>query len=85
MLFLTQNFNWKSDWTRNEKERWGVSSGGVVEGGTKGVKKGSGVLMTADMAMVKEPLYPIAILINELNNDDIQLQLNSICHLYIIT
>ncbi|ONK68621.1 uncharacterized protein A4U43_C05F14050, partial [Asparagus officinalis] len=30
------------------------------------------------MAMVDEPLYPIAILIDELKNDDIQLRLNSI-------
>jgi len=30
------------------------------------------------MAMVEEPLYPIAILIDELKNDDIQLRLNSI-------
>jgi hypothetical protein len=29
--------------------------------------------MTTNMVMVEEPLYPIAILINELNNDDIQL------------
>jgi serine/threonine-protein phosphatase 2A regulatory subunit A len=34
--------------------------------------------MTANMAMVEEPLYPIAILIDELKNDDIQLRLNSI-------
>lgn len=32
----------------------------------------------ANMAMVDEPLYPIAILIDELKNDDIQLRLNSI-------
>nr|CAA57527.1 65 kDa regulatory subunit of protein phosphatase 2A [Arabidopsis thaliana] len=30
------------------------------------------------MAMVDEPLYPIAVLIDELKNDDIQLRLNSI-------
>lgn len=30
------------------------------------------------MAMVDEPLFPIAILIDELKNDDIQLRLNSI-------
>lgn len=30
------------------------------------------------MAMVDEPLYPIAILIDELKNEDIQLRLNSI-------
>lgn len=30
------------------------------------------------MSMVDEPLYPIAILIDELKNDDIQLRLNSI-------
>ena len=30
------------------------------------------------MAMVEEPLYPIAVLIDELKNDDIQLRLNSI-------
>ncbi|CAN6887924.1 unnamed protein product [Brassica oleracea var. botrytis] len=30
------------------------------------------------MAMVDEPLYPIALLIDELKNDDIQLRLNSI-------
>jgi serine/threonine-protein phosphatase 2A regulatory subunit A len=37
--------------------------------------------MTANMAMVEEPLYPIAILIDKLKNDDIQLRLNSILHL----
>ena len=30
------------------------------------------------MSMVHEPLYPIAVLIDELKNDDIQLRLNSI-------
>lgn len=30
------------------------------------------------MSMVDEPLYPIAVLIDELKNDDIQLRLNSI-------
>lgn len=30
------------------------------------------------MSMVEEPLYPIAVLIDELKNDDIQLRLNSI-------
>ena len=30
------------------------------------------------MAMIDEPLYPIAILIDELKNEDIQLRLNSI-------
>jgi len=30
------------------------------------------------MAAAEEPLYPIAILIDELKNDDIQLRLNSI-------
>lgn len=30
------------------------------------------------MAMIDEPLYPIAVLIDELKNDDIQLRLNSI-------
>ncbi|KAK4371100.1 hypothetical protein RND71_010575 [Anisodus tanguticus] len=29
------------------------------------------------MAMIDEPLYPIAVLIDELKNDDIQLRLNS--------
>jgi hypothetical protein len=29
--------------------------------------------MTTNMAMVEEPMYPIAILINKLKNDDIQL------------
>uniref|UniRef100_A0A0D3BI49 Phosphatase PP2A regulatory subunit A/Splicing factor 3B subunit 1-like HEAT repeat domain-containing protein n=1 Tax=Brassica oleracea var. oleracea TaxID=109376 RepID=A0A0D3BI49_BRAOL len=33
------------------------------------------------MAMVDEPLYPIALLIDELKNDDIQLRLNSISRL----
>ncbi|KAL0760017.1 hypothetical protein Bca101_076167 [Brassica carinata] len=33
------------------------------------------------MAMVDEPLYPIAVLIDELKNDDIQLRLNFICRL----
>ncbi|CAM6028838.1 unnamed protein product [Sphagnum balticum] len=36
--------------------------------------------MAANMAMVEVPLYPIAILIDELKNDDIQLRLNSILH-----
>jgi hypothetical protein len=39
---LAQNFSWKSDQTRNQKERWGFSSEGAVEGGTKGVRKGKG-------------------------------------------
>ncbi|KAL4376023.1 hypothetical protein GQ457_02G016810 [Hibiscus cannabinus] len=30
------------------------------------------------MAMIDEPLYPIAVLIDELKNEDIQLRLNSI-------
>ena len=30
------------------------------------------------MSVVDEPLYPIAVLIDELKNDDIQLRLNSI-------
>lgn len=30
------------------------------------------------MAMIEEPLYPIAVLIDELKNEDIQLRLNSI-------
>ena len=34
--------------------------------------------MATNMAVVEEPLYPIAILIDELKNDDIQLRLNSI-------
>ncbi|KAF3489219.1 hypothetical protein F2Q69_00054270 [Brassica cretica] len=33
------------------------------------------------MAMVDEPLYPIAVLIDELKNDDIQLRLNFVCRL----
>ncbi len=40
--------------------------------------------MTTNMAMVEEPMYPIAILINKLKNDDIQLQLNSIRCFYTI-
>ncbi|CAL9214827.1 unnamed protein product [Arabidopsis halleri] len=36
------------------------------------------------MSMVDEPLYPIAVLIDELKNDDIQLRLNSIRRLSII-
>jgi hypothetical protein len=36
------------------------------------------------MAMVEESLYPIAIFIDKLKNDNIQLQLNSIRRLYAI-
>ncbi|KAI7978932.1 Serine/threonine-protein phosphatase 2A 65 kDa regulatory subunit A beta isoform [Camellia lanceoleosa] len=35
-------------------------------------------LVTSTMAMIDEPLYPIAVLIDELKNEDIQLRLNSI-------
>jgi hypothetical protein len=73
---LAQSFSWKSDRTRNEKKGQGFSSGGRWrEWG-----KGRGVFMTANMAMVEEPLYPNAILIDELKNDHIQLRLNSILH-----
>lgn len=37
-----------------------------------------GVGLMANMSMVDEPLLPIAVLIDELKNDDIQLRLNSI-------
>lgn len=33
------------------------------------------------MAMIDEPLYPIAVLIDELKNEDITLRLNSIIRL----
>ncbi len=40
---LVQSSSWKTDRTRNEKERWGFSSGGgAVEGETEGVRKGKG-------------------------------------------
>ncbi len=55
-----------------------VGGGGGRDGGSE--ERERGVLMTANMAMVEEPLYPIAILIENLKNDDIQLRLNSILH-----
>jgi hypothetical protein len=33
---LAQSFSWKSDRTRNEKERRGFSGGGAVEGRREG-------------------------------------------------
>ncbi|RVX14030.1 Serine/threonine-protein phosphatase 2A 65 kDa regulatory subunit A beta isoform [Vitis vinifera] len=37
-----------------------------------------GAPLGSEMAMIDEPLYPIAVLIDELKNEDIQLRLNSI-------
>lgn len=40
--------------------------------------------MGTSVATIEEPLYPIAILIDELKNDDLQLRLNSIRRLNVI-
>jgi hypothetical protein len=73
MPLLTQSFNWKSDRTRNFKKNKGLVVGGWWREGWREWQKGRGVLMTTNMAMVEKPVYPIAIFINELKNDDIQL------------
>ncbi len=55
------------------KKNEGLVVGGRWREGQREWQKGRGVLMTTNMAMVEEPMYPIAILINKLKNDDIQL------------